>query len=185
MYRINLYPEYRDNRKAAMARTASTAVLFTLLSIEVLLVGALVLSDSLLREQTDSLRIEVVQLEQRLARETLDRPELRQALDLLEVRALRIDWSPKFASLAENISESLMLEELTGRSNTRRERASLTISGQYRTKQASLESVSGFLDRMRGDARLREDFPRISLGNIRSDGKGEFDLLCLPEEVPE
>ncbi|MBU0741222.1 hypothetical protein KKG45_05120 [bacterium] len=185
MYKINLYPEYRDNRKAARARTASTAILFSLLGLEVLMVGALLLSDSLLREQSGSLQTELQQLEQRLASESLDRPELRYALDLLEVRSSRIDWSPKFASLAENIGESLMLAELEGRAYTRQERASLVISGQYKDEQASLASVSGFLDRLRGDVRLKGDFPKITFGNIRSDGKGEFDLLCAPEEVPE
>ncbi|MBC8423608.1 hypothetical protein H8E07_05755 [bacterium] len=185
MYKINLYPEYRDSRKAAKTRAASTAILFSLLGLEIVLVGALVLSDSLLRERSASLRSDLVQLEQRVAKETLDRPELSQALDLLEVRSDRIDWSPKFAALAEHIDESLVLMELDGRAFTNRERASLTISGQYRTDQGSLGTVSTYLDRLRGDGRLHGDFPQITLGNIRSDGKGEFDLLCAPEEVTE
>ncbi len=185
MYRINLYPEYRDSRKAARTRAASTAILFSLLGLEILLVGALFLSDSLLRERVVSLRSELAQLDTRLATETLDRPELTQALNMLEVRADRVDWSPKFTALAENIDASLMLLQLEGRASTRGERAQLIISGQYRTKKGRLQTVSAYLDRLRDDARLKSDFPRITLGNIRSDGKGEFDLLCTPEEASE
>ncbi len=185
MYKINLYPEYRDSRKAARTRTASTAVLFSLLGLEILLVGALLLSDSLLREQVNALREELPPLEERLARETQDRPELSWALDLLEMRATRIDWSPKFISLAEHVGESLVLKELEGRASNKRESASLNINGRYRNKKASLSSVTSFVDRLRGDPRMLDDFSQISLGNIRSDGKGEFDLLCAPEEETE
>ena len=185
MYRINLYPEYGHSRKAARSRTASTAILFTLLGVEVLMVGALLLSDSLLRERADALRAELPHLEERLAKETQDQPELRWALDMLEVRAVRIDWSTKLNCLAEHIGESLMLQELDGRGDSKRERPSLTISGHYRQKNTNLSSVSGYLDRLRGDPRISDDFPSISLGNIRSDRKGEFDLLCAPGGEPE
>lgn len=185
MYRINLYPEYRDSRRAARTRAASTAILFSLLGLEVLLVGALFLSESLLRERASSLRGELTQLEERLASETLDRPELRRALGLLEVRADRIDWSPKFAALAEHIDETLMLSQLEGRASKKGERPRLIVSGQYRNDRARLATVSDYLDRLRLDERLNGDFPMIALGNIRSDGKGEFDLLCEAEEVVE
>jgi len=185
MYKINLYPEYRQHRRSTRARAASTAVFISLLGLEALLVGALVLSGSLLGEQVDTMREDLSRLEERLQRVTLDRPELSIALDMLEVRQARIDWSPKFVSLAEHVGQELALKELKGRAFTRREPASFTISGQYRDKAASLDIVSAFLNRLRVDQRMYGDFPTISLGNIRSDGRGEFDLLCTTTEVSD
>ncbi len=185
MYKINLYPEYDQNRKAARTRAASTAVFFSLLGLEVVLVGALILSGSLLGEQVDTLSEDLIRLEDRLVNETLDRPELSIALDMLEVREARIDWSPKFVSIAEHLGESLALEELEGRAYSKRDPASFTISGHYRDKSATLDKVSGYIDRLRDDPRMYGDFPGITLGNIRSDGKGEFDLRCTAEEENE
>ena len=73
MYKINLYPEYRQHRQSARARAASTAVFFSLLGLEVVLVGALILSGTLLGEQVDTMSADVNRLEERLANETLER----------------------------------------------------------------------------------------------------------------
>ena len=180
MYRINLYPEYADSRKAARGRAASSAVLFGLLGLEVLLVGAIILSDSLLREQVGALRTELPRLEAELVQATRERPELDQAVDMLDLRSQRVDWSPKLAAIAENLDPSLMLVELDARGITETERTRLNISGQYRNKKANLTTVSAYIEKLRQDPRFLDGFATVDLGNIRSDGAGEFDLVCKP-----
>lgn len=182
MYRINLYPEYESRRRTLRLRAASTAFLFSLLGLEALLVGAIALSGNLLGERIDDLEQNVTRLQTRLATETRERPELRLALDRLEIRASRMDWSPKLVALSDHIGEDLALAELQGRAGGRRDKASLVVSGRYRDERATIETVSAYLARLREDPRLNDAFDDISLGNIRGDGRGEFDLLCTREE---
>lgn len=178
MYRINLYPEYRSDRRAARARTASTALLFTLLGVEALLVGALVVSGSLLGEQVDTLGSEVTRLQERLAEESRERPELTTALDLLEVRRARVDWSPKLLALYEHLDRSLALSELEGRAASKREPANMTINGEFRSSRATLDDVTDLVSRLSDDLRMQDGFDTVSLGNIRGDSDGEFEVLC-------
>ena len=186
MYRINLYPEYRESRRAQRRKAASTAVLFSLLGIEILLVGALVLSDSLLREQVTSLRSELPQLQERVAGMGHDTAELDFAMDILDVRAGRVDWSPKFSALAEHIDGSLVLLEMSGRTPRSGDNTKLEVNGDYMGKGTNLTTVSAYLDLLREDARLNGDFMSITLGNIRGGGSGEFDIVCETErEVDE
>jgi hypothetical protein len=183
MYRINLYPEYQDKRRAARRRASATAGLLGLLGLEVLMVGALVLSDKLLSDQANALREELPQLTVSLQTVSRERPELDLALELLAVRTGRIDWSPMLAALADSGDKMLTFVELKGESVTKHRGASLVLSGEALGSEEHLEQVAAFMERLRRDERLSGVFGDIALGNIRGGGSGEFDLICQPVGV--
>ena len=185
MYRINLYPEYRERRQRQRSRTAAGGVLLALLGLEVLMVGALVVSDHLLNERAAALRSELPQLTARLQANTRERPELDVALELIALREKRVDWTPKLAAVAEQCAAGMKLVEIQGRTASKRERPRFEINGEALDADGALSVVSSYLERLRADPRMTDDFPRVDLGNIRGGGSGEFAVLCAPPEVKE
>lgn len=183
MYKINLYPEYEGRRRAAKKRAAATAALLGLLGIEMLMVGALILSDTLLRDQARTLQAEMPQLTMTLQTASRERPELDLALELLGVRSSRVDWTPMLAAVAENGDRKLVFAEISGEAANKHRTARLSINGEVLGKGEHLEQVSAYLERLRNDERLSAVFDDIALDNIHGDGSGEFDLVCQPAEV--
>lgn len=184
MYRINLYREYFTKRRQGRRKAARTALLTGLVGLEVLLVGILVVSAALIREQCSSLRAEISHLSTRLGEESGPRPGLETARQILERRANRLIWSPKLACLSDRIDRALILQEVVGQVSEKRP-AELTVTGQVRTGSAQMEPVARFMEAMRSDARMKDPFSNIRLGTLEGTESSKFQIVCgsaKPEE---
>jgi hypothetical protein len=178
MYRINLYPEAGERRREAGRRVGRTFLVGMLIGLEVVLLLLVGLSGFLLREQAFSLRAEVQRLGERAARVSHPSPELETSRELLAQRAARIDWSPKLAALKQAIVPSLLLTEVTAQVGEKGRPTRFELSGTVRAGEGEMEPVSGFLESLRSDRSLADDFPVIKLGNLEGGGASRFEIVC-------
>jgi len=178
MYRINLYPEYVERRHVARWRMGRTALVTAVLAFEFILVIALLITGLLLKEQADGLRVEIGRLSQRVDAASGQRPEIDVAMRMMQLRLGRIDWSPKLASVSQQIDWTLRLTELMGQTEGRGRRAGLELKGVIRTGGAEMQPVSLFMDAIRNDPRISVDFPVVKLGNLEGAGSARFQVLC-------
>lgn len=184
MYRINLYPDHGQKKRLRRSRSVTMAALLALLGVEVLLVGVLVVSDRLLSERESSLRSELPAIRAKVEATDRPRPELDLALAMLSVRNGRLDWTPKLASIADQLADDLRFTEVEGRAGAKRERPRLVIHGEAKRRADSLAEVNVYMQRLREVHALKPDFPEISLGNISGDGSREFEVACeQPKET--
>jgi hypothetical protein len=180
MYRINLHPEYVEHRRRARQRLVHTIFFSTLLGLQLLLVGSLILSAFLLEEQVRILGTAVPRLDRSVSGLGAPAPERDVARRLFAVRQERIEWSPMLAALADEISDSLAVVRIEGEVASPRDPAGLLIQGRSEDPQARLGQVTRFIDGLRGDARLADRFPEIRLGTIKGDQAGQFQVICTP-----
>jgi hypothetical protein len=178
MYRINLHPEFAENRRSARQAAARTAFAVGLLGGEAILLVSFVVSGILLREQASTLRAALPRLRAQVSVGEAPNPDVDLARMILQTRRERIDWSPKLAALSERLPPSLILREVRGETETRRSPGRCRIEGQIRSSGAGLEAVTVFLERLRLDSRFSADFPRIELGRIRGTESDEFEIAC-------
>lgn len=178
MYRINLYPEFEDHKRRARKGACWTAILAGVLSVELILVGVLALSGTLLSEQAAAIRSEISRIGVQGSGRAADAGELSLARQLLDLRLSRIDWSPKLASLSERIDSDLILDKVTGQVASKGQPAKLLIRGGVRSSSDPLRSASGFVETLRSDPRIATDFPKIRLGNIGGDEGGRMQIVC-------
>jgi hypothetical protein len=182
MYRINLFPEALEKRKEGRRRVGRTLIVSALIGLEAVLLLLVGLSGLLLREQASSLRADVERLATRSSRVSQPSPELEITRAMLSTRAGRIDWSPKLAALPRAIDASLLLTEVTAQTGEKGRPTRLEITGSIRSEGGGMEPVSRFLESLRSDPFLADDFPVIKLGTIEGEGAGRFQILC--ESVP-
>jgi len=182
MYRINLYPEYRQARERQRRQARATAVLTVLLGVELLLAGALVLGDVMLRERIASLRDELPALTVNLEQGTNPCPQYELARQMADVLTSRVIWAPKLAALADRSGAGLDLSSVTGKHSQRGQPASLTIAGTC-DKQGDLTTVNSYVEALRSDQRVRDDLPTVALGTLHGDRQAEFEVQCRSGEV--
>jgi len=178
MYRVNLYREYFVRRRSLRGRAARTALLAGLLTAEVILVGLLTVSALLLTEHARSLRGEISRRSVVVSADTLTTRQLETARALVKIKAGRIVWSPKLSALAGQIDPSISLDQVVGQSAQRAQRARLSTVGIIRDQAAGMAPVSAFIDKLRGDPRITEDFPRIHLETIEGGGASHVQVIC-------
>ncbi len=181
MYRINLYPEYQLARRAMRRRARVTALLTTLLGIELLLVGALLVSDVILRERIASLRNELPALTLRLEQNGRPCPQYELAREMVDLLAQRVVWAPKLAAVAERTGGGIGLTAVSGHAARRDGPPELTIEGACRD-DSGLAAVTDYIESLRRDDRFRSDLPSVALGTLRGDAGAEFEVLCRPGE---
>lgn len=178
MYRINLYPEAGERRRENHRRLGRTLLVGLVIGLEVVLLLLVGLSGLLLREQAFTLRAEVERLSARAARGSQPSPDLEVSRELLASRAARIDWSPKLAALKRAIAPSLLLTEVTAQVGEKGRPTRFELSGRIRAGEGEMEPVSGFLESLRKDPSLADDFPVIKLGTLEGGGASRFQIVC-------
>lgn len=177
MFRINLYPEYAANIREGKLRAFRRGLIAGLLGLEVLIVGSLYLSGSLIADRADALRRDLPGLEARMAAYHQPGPELDTARSLVKIRSSRIEWAPKLAALSELIDASLLLNRVSGQITVKRSPAKFEIGGQVRRGKNHLEMVTGFVKSLQDDERIAGSFPNIRLDTLKGDD-GEFQIIC-------
>jgi hypothetical protein len=179
LYRINLYPEFREKKQRAKRRLAFTAGLSVLVGLEVVLIVWLAVSAYLLDERADRMRDQIGRLSTSI--EALDKPtpELDTADQILTIRRARIDWSPKLSALSCLMNRSLMLDELKGQRPEKGNPARLELTGSILgSRTAGTEAVSRLIEEIRQDPRIVGDLPRVTLERIEGGGSNQFQLVC-------
>lgn len=182
MYRINLYPEYATNRRRSRQRMLYTGLLSALVAAAALLVGTLLLSAELLGDQQAQLRGSIRRLEAALSTGVSGSVQLDVARELFRRRSQRIDWSPKLASLSQQIDDRLRLTEVSGRTTSKGRHALLEIDGELRGRERDTEAVLHFVESLGQDRRITGDFATVRLGTIEWSGGSRFQVLCQPAE---
>lgn len=180
-YRINLYPEYFERRRAARTRLWFTSLLATLAGVGILLIAALFVSAYLLQERCASLEGEIQRLSEQVAHESRPGPELEVARQMLDLRRKRLDWSPKLAALSRRIGSSVKLQEVTGETARKGQPTRLELVGVTAGEGIRMEPVQTFIDGLRADPAMTEDFANIKLENVKGGGSGRFQIVCLPQ----
>ncbi len=181
-YRINLYPEYADKRSAAKRRTGLTAALAAVAGIQAFVIGSLVLNAQFLDSKIDSVSAELPRLEEYIQTESVPREDLVTARELVELRRNRVDWAPKLAALSHAVTRNVKLVKLEGRRENADSPATLAINGEAKVDSKQLERVSAFLGRLREDDAFGPSFASITLGNVKADINGGFDVNCRTGE---
>lgn len=178
MYRVNLYPEAAEQRRQARARLRRTLLVSVLVGLELVLVLLVGLSGVLLREQARTLRVEVNRLSTRALKAEQPDPVMETARDLLANRAARIDWSPKLETLAHTIGPSLVLTEVTAQMGEKGRPTRFELSGSVRPGASEMGPVTLFLESLRNERSLADDFPVIKLGVLEGVGSSRFQIRC-------
>ncbi|MBU1699086.1 MAG: hypothetical protein KJ970_17105 [Candidatus Eisenbacteria bacterium] len=178
MFKINLYPEYIENRRLAKERMIYTIVLSAMTTIGILIIFLLLLSASLVRERTNAIRAEVARLADQVNRKTEMQPGTKLILELLEARENRINWSPKLAAVSRLINPSLQLEGMNAELAQRGHSVSFQLSGFFLSGGSDMESISEFVEALRGDPRIASDLPDVTLGNLQGRSSSRFQVFC-------
>jgi hypothetical protein len=139
----------------------------------------LIISSFLIKEQVQSLTGDVTRLSELTDAETDSFPEVDIARGILKLRNNRTEWAPKLAALSTQIDRRLRLHELEGKVRIKKQPARLEITGMMR-EGGSMQTVFGFIESLRADPQINDDFPEIRLGNLEGGGAGRFLLTCTP-----
>jgi len=180
MFKINLYPEHDSKQHNARVRVARKGILVGLLGLELLVVGSLYLSASLLSDRADQLKDMLPGLQSRISAYKQPGPELEIARQMLQLRDQRIDWAPKLAAMSEIIPLSLQLERLNGHIELKREPAKLELEGKVVRGKDHLEQVTEFIASLQDDDRISAKFPGVHLETLKGDQSGQFQVVCGP-----
>jgi hypothetical protein len=178
MYRISLYRDYFERRRQARAKASRTGLIAGLVGVGVLLVGILAVSTVLLREKADLIRSETKRLNDRLHVSTVPRPEIDLARQLLDLRANRVDWSPKLSCLSDRLDRSLLLLDLTGQVSQKEQPSRLIVTGLVRPGVDQMAVVARFMESLREDPRIKGDLPEVKLGGLEGTASGKFQVTC-------
>ncbi len=178
MFKLNLYPEHDSKQHNARVRVARKGILVGLLGLELLVVGSLYLSASLLSDRADQLKEMLPGLQARIANYKQAGPELEIARQMLQLRDQRIDWAPKLAAMSEVIPPSLQLERLDGQIDIKREPAKLELEGKVIRGGDHLEQVTDFISSLQADSRISTKFPGVRLETLKGDQSGQFQIVC-------
>jgi hypothetical protein len=178
MYRVNLYPEAAEHRRSTQRRLGRTLLVSILVGLEAVLLLLLGLSGILLREQAKNLQAEVDRLSTRAARAAQPDPLVEVARDLLAGRVSRVDWSPKLAALPGAIGPSLVLTEITAQMGEKGRPTRFELAGTVRPGASEMEPVTLFVESLRNERSLADDFPVIKLGTLEGGGSSRFQIHC-------
>jgi Tfp pilus assembly protein PilN len=180
LYKINLYPEYDEKRRAARKRMFRAALYTAILGVEFILLISLGISGFLIREQVSSLGGEVARLSAKVQTvSAVESPEIEVARQLMTRRRDRIEWSPKLAVLSRTIGPKLRLSDLDGRMRIQRQPPRMQVTGTIRSG-GDVETVLEFIEALQAEDWLTRDFPEIRLGNLEGGGASRFLLVCEP-----
>ena len=181
-YRINLYPEYNDKREAAKRRTWLTAAITAVAGLQILVIASLALNAHFLDTKAAQVSGDLPRLEEYIQRESEPRADLQTAQELLAIRRARVDWAPKLAAISRADVSGVDLVKLEGHHEQAAAPASLTIAGEARVDDRQLKRVGVFMTMLRDDEAFGPDFVSITLGNVKSDAAGGFDISCRTKE---
>ncbi len=180
MYKIDLYPEFAAVKRAEHADQLRVVVSLCLVALPVLLLGTLLASFLHLGDERQRLRTSIPVLQENLVTDKRPALELDVVQQLVTIRRERIDWSPKLAALSARIDSSLQLVRIDGTIRVKRAPARFDLQGELPGTDLNLHIIYSFIDELRGDPRVVEDFPSIKLEAFKGGRTSEFDVICRP-----
>jgi len=181
MYKLNLYPEYEHGQRLARRRVLLTLLLSAFLGLSAMLIAALTISSILLQERVAALRMQHGELAARVkSGGGQGLTEATPATAFLELRSARIDWAPKIAAVSNLISDDLILSEILGESERKRNTSRFEMLGTIRQNDSGAEAVSRFVERLKADRSVSADFQDVGVGYIK--GSGSFRVVCRNPE---
>jgi Tfp pilus assembly protein PilN len=175
LFRINLNTERRERVAARRRRARLAAAVATMLGLQALLLGVVLLSVGLLQERRDALAADIPRLQALAA--SADDGDVVARRALAKVRRERVDWAPQLAALGELIDRDVLLTGISGEGPAKKSGAILEISGIAAGGGADLSGVSRFVEALRDDERFIGRYGVVTLGTIRS-GSGAFRIVC-------
>lgn len=177
MYSINLYPEFVERRNMARLRVVKTAILAAFSGIVFLAIGSLVMSAFLINDRVASLSEIVGHQTDRIQNQSALELELVSAREMLEIRSKRIDWAPKLAMLSEKLTDDLQIVEFEGATQRGKTKKKLAIIGETGSEDVQISVFTEFVDLLRIDPRLSNDFSSLRLGSVGGGAGTRFQIL--------
>jgi len=177
MYSINLYPEFIERRNTARLRVVKTGILAAFSGVVVLAIGSLIMSAFLINDRVASLSEIVSHQTNLIQNQSALEHELVSAREMLEIRSKRIDWAPKLAMLSEMLTEDLQIVEFEGAIERGKTKKKLAIIGETGDEDVQISVFTGFVDMLRMDPRLSNDFSSLRLGSVGGGSGTRFQIL--------
>jgi len=182
MFRINLYPEYVEQRKEARIRIVKTGALSAMGGLLLLSLGSLVLSAFLVQTRVAGLSEVVDGQMTQIESQSAMLQELVCAREMLNLRGSRIDWAPKLAMLSEKINYDLYLINFEGNRERGNVARKLLLAGESRDEGVQMQVFTRFVDTLREDPRISADFPNLKLGSVGGGQGNQFKIMGDNEE---
>jgi Tfp pilus assembly protein PilN len=176
-YRVNLYRE-REERAIRFRQGLVRGVLMgTVVGVEVLLVGVLVVTGANMHRQGEQLRHSVSVL-QTQAREKPDEAGLAELRTLIRARLDRVDWATLLTRVADAVPPQLVLTEIRGGMGGQRGRMDgIELEGHQVGSGADLAPVLSFIETLKADSLLAQSYPVVDLGTAKGQGN-TFQIVC-------
>jgi len=176
-YRVNLYRE-REERAIRFRQGLVRGVLMgTVVGIEALLIGVLLVTGANMHRQGDELRRSVTALEAQ-ARNKPDEAGLNELRTLIRARLDRVDWATLLTRVADAVPPDLVLTEIRGGMGGQRGRMDgIELEGHQVGSAADLAPVLSFIETLKADSVLALTYPVVDLGTAKGQGN-TFQIVC-------
>lgn len=176
-YRVNLYRE-REERAIRFRQGLVRGVLMgTVVGIEALLIGVLLVTGANMHRQGDELRRSVTALEAQ-ARNKPDEAGLNELRTLIRARLDRVDWATLLTRVADAVPPELVLTEIRGGMGGQRGRMDgIELEGHQVGSTADLAPVLSFIETLKADSVLALTYPVVDLGTAKGQGN-TFQIVC-------
>lgn len=176
-YRVNLYRE-REERAIRFRQGLVRGVLMgTVVGLEVLLIGVLVVTGANMHRQAEELHRSVDALEAQ-AREKPDEARLNELRTLLRARLERVDWATLLTRVADAVPPQLVLTEIRGGMGGARGRMDgIELEGRQVGSSGDLDPVLAFIETLKADSVLAGTYPVVDLGTAKGQGNS-FQIVC-------
>ena len=174
MFRLNLYSEARQKRRARRARVTSTFVTGMLSGLILLAAFFHGVTGGLLAERTQSLRTQTAQWQSKTA--ALKARAGTESIGSLEAKLLkragRIVWSPKLAELGREVPDAVLIDRIAvGATSRGSNEPEFFVQGRIPTRAGRDEVAiaAGFLDHLKASPVMSSGLLGLELASVRED----------------
>jgi hypothetical protein len=192
VFRLNLYPEAEEKRRARLAQAGQTALITFLAAVTLSLTAFHAGSSVILTDRTRDLRRRQAQFDTEAAsiRSSGGAAGLGQLQQRLAARASRTVWSPKFVEVARRIPTAIVLDEISVRERGRGQTGpALSVLGSVIPGAARDPSAAilGFVSSLKESPAFMEGLSSIELSSVSTEketGITSFQIVCPLTDAP-
>jgi Tfp pilus assembly protein PilN len=176
-YRVNLYREREEKALRFRKGLVRGAVLVGVVAAEAVLLGLLLASGLEMETKAREMRRQVSGLEARVKSEP-GKAGLQEMRTLLRARLARVDWATTLSAVAEAVPAEIVLTEVRGGIGGEHGRVEgIEIEGRLAPGVADLAPVFAFMEALKADPVVSQNFPRVDLGTAKDRGN-TFQIIC-------
>ncbi len=191
MFRLNLYPEAEEKRRAQLAKTGQTALIAFLAAVTIVLTAFHAGSSVILADRTRDLSKQRAQLEKEI--EAIKASGASKGLARLQgqlaSRTSRTLWSPKLVELAREIPPALLVDDISLRERGKGQSIpALQIRGNVPAGivRDPVPTIVAFVSALKANAAFVEGLASIDLSSVSTEketGTTSFQIVCPLADV--